>query len=92
MEKARLVCFGGHQFVILPEEFRFMGAEVTISRDGKTGDVVLSATTHSWSDFDETADVPADFLSDRSQGVENRDPFDGWVENSDSKPPGPTTK
>lgn len=92
MEKARLVCFGGQQFVILPEEFRFSGSEVAISRDGITGDVVLSAATLSWSDFDETADVPADFLSDRSQGAENRDPFDGWVENSDSKPLNPTTK
>ena len=55
MEKARLVCSGGQQFVILPEEFRFSGSEVAISRDGITGVVVLSAATLSWSDFDETA-------------------------------------
>ncbi len=82
--KAHLVWVGGRQFVILPEKFRFRSSEVTISRDGVTGDVILSDTPRSWSGFDEVADVPADFLSDRSQGKENRDPFDGWDETSDS--------
>jgi len=46
MKKAPLVWVGDQQFVVLPEEFRFEGPEIAISRDTVTGDVVLSGTTH----------------------------------------------
>lgn len=92
MMKARLVWVGGQQFVVLPEEFRFESSEVAVSRDAVTGDVILSDTTRSWTCFDEVADVPTDFLCDRDQGEENRDPFDGWNESSDPKPPDLKTK
>ena len=92
MKKAHLVWGGGQQFVILPEGFRFGGSEVAVSRDSLTGDVVLSDTTHSWSGFDEVADVPEDFLSDRGQGEESRDPFEGWDETSVTTPPDLTTR
>ena len=92
MMKARLVWVGGHQIVILPEEFRFKGSEVAISRDSVTGDVILSDTTRSWSGFDEVADVPEDFLSDRGQGEESRDPFEGWDETSVTTPSDPTAR
>jgi len=78
MKKASLVWVGDQQFVVLPEEFRFEGPEIAISRDTVTGDVVLSGTTRSWSGFDEVADVPEDFLIGRGQGEESRDQFDGW--------------
>lgn len=81
MSKARVVWFGGQQFVLLPEEFKFNDAEVVVRRDKVTGDVILSNKKPSWDDFEEQAaqaDVPADFMSDRQQGIQDRDPFDGW--------------
>lgn len=81
MNKAHVVWFGGQQFVLLPEEFRFDDAEVVVRRDKATGDVILSNKKPSWEGFEEQtgqADVSADFMSDRQQGIQDRDPFDGW--------------
>lgn len=88
MDKARLVWFGGRQFILLPEEFRFNDAEVVVRRDKATGDVILSNKKPSWENFEEQtsqADVPADFMSDRQQGIQARDPFDGWDGRSESE-------
>ena len=81
MDKARVVWVGGQQFVLLPEEFRFKDAEVAVHRDKATGDVILSSKKPSWEGFDDQAgqaDVPADFMNDRQQGIQDRDPFEGW--------------
>ncbi|MCW8163627.1 AbrB/MazE/SpoVT family DNA-binding domain-containing protein [Verminephrobacter aporrectodeae subsp. tuberculatae] len=83
---AKLFATGGNQAVRLPAEFRFEGnTEVYIRRDKSTGDVILS--THSpvdWGAFmqlrEELAPVPEDFLLDRGQGTQQRDPFDDWKE------------
>lgn len=81
MDKARLVWVGGEQFFLLPIKFRFKAAEVAIHRDDATGDVILAERKPSWDGFDAhpgLADVPADFMDDREQGVQDRDPLDGW--------------
>jgi len=41
--KAKLFQNGGSQAVRLPADFRFSGEEVYISRDARTGDVILSS-------------------------------------------------
>ena len=51
----------------------------------KTGDVILSRKPATWDDFFvalKTANVPTDFLNEkeRSQGTQDRDPFEGWSE------------
>ena len=79
---AKLFNNGGSQAVRLPAEFRFGGEEVYIWRDERTGDVVLSAQAPGrWSDFaalrDRLRAVPEDFLADRPQMSESRDPLDG---------------
>jgi antitoxin VapB len=80
---AKLFKNGASQAVRLPAEFRFEGDEVYISRDERTGDVVLS--THpgarSWMElFDllHEIDVPEDFMSDRPMNSppKNRGVFD----------------
>jgi antitoxin VapB len=80
---AKLFKNGASQAVRLPAEFRFDGDEVYISRDERTGDVVLS--THpgarSWAElFDllHEIDVPEDFMSDRPMNAPpgNRGVFD----------------
>jgi antitoxin VapB len=81
MDKARLVWVDGEQFVLLPMEFRFKHTEVVIYRNNATGDVVMSEIEPSWESFDmqtNAADVPQDFMDDREQGAQDRDPFDGW--------------
>ena len=83
---AKLFATGGSQAVRLPAEFRFEGAsEVYIRRDESTGDVILS--THSpveWRSFmqlrEQQGPVPEDFLAERGQGEQQRDPFEGWKE------------
>ena len=79
---AKLFTNGGSQAVRLPAEFRFDGEEVYVWRDERTGDVVLSVQPPGrWGDFvtlrDRLRAVPDDFLSDRQQSSERRDPFDG---------------
>lgn len=82
---AKLFTNGGSQAVRLPAEFRFEGDEVYIRRDPRTGNVILSARPEpSWVDFmarrHTFGALPDDFLSDRVQSTQRRDPFDTWVE------------
>jgi antitoxin VapB len=82
---AKLFTTGRSQAVRLPMEFRFDGREVYIRRDPKSGDVILSRKPASWDGLFELYDkseAPSDFMSsdDRDQGVQHRDPFDGWTE------------
>jgi antitoxin VapB len=83
---AKLFATGGSQAVRLPAEFRFEGAaEVYIRRDEITGDVILSARSPvDWRSFmqlrEQLGPVPHDFLTDREQGEQQRDPFEGWKE------------
>jgi antitoxin VapB len=85
-DTAKIFMTGRSQAVRLPKEYRFEGDEVYIRRDPKTGDVILSARPTSWEPFlsmlnnlkDE--DIPKDFMADREQGVQDRDPFEGYEE------------
>jgi antitoxin VapB len=82
---AKLFTNGGSQAVRLPAEFRFEGDEVYIRRDPRTGNVILSARPElSWMEFmalrHQLGDLPKDFLSDRVQGTQRRDPLDSWFE------------
>ena len=89
MGKARVVWLGGQQFVLLPDAFRFNDAEVVVRRDKVTGDVILSNKKPSWEGFEEQTgqtNVPADFMSDRQQGIQDRDPFDGWDGRFETEP------
>ena len=78
--KARLFANGGSQAVRLPAEFRFDAEEVYIRRDEVTGDVILSIEpVRTWADFmalrGRLAGVPGDFMRDRGQATETRDPY-----------------
>lgn len=82
---AKLFINGRSQAVRLPLAFRFDTKEVYISQDPETGDVILSRKPANWDDFFAAlhgAEVPADFLtaSERAQGSQARDPFEGWHE------------
>jgi len=77
---ARVFQSGGSQAVRLPAEFRFSGDVVYVRRDERTGDVILSAQPAGrWAEFvaarERLGVAPADFLADREQPVEGRDPF-----------------
>ena len=83
---AKLFATGGSQAVRLPAEFRFEGSsEVYIRRDESTGDVILSARSPvDWRSFmqlrERMGPVPRDFLPEREQGEQQRDPFGAWKE------------
>lgn len=82
---ARLFTSGGSQAVSLPAEYRFSADRVYVRRDARTGDVILSTEPRaSWSDFmalrAELGPFPDDFLADRQQGSETRDPLADWNE------------
>ncbi len=83
---AKLFATGGSQAVRLPAEFRFEDTtEVFIRRDESTGDVILSARSPvDWRSFmqlrKQLGPVPGDFLADREQGEQQRDPFEAWKE------------
>lgn len=82
---ARLFTNGGSQAVSLPAEFRFSAERVYVRRDERTGDVILSTEPRTnWADFmalrTELGPFPEDFLADRQQGTETRDPLSGWHE------------
>ncbi len=71
---AKLFKNGASQAVRLPAEFRFDGDEVYVTRDERTGDVVLSTQpgTKNWSDFFDllrTIEIPSGFMSDRPLNV-----------------------
>lgn len=78
---AKIFLNGRSQAVRLPREFRFEADEVYIRRDEETGDVILSTRPGgTWREFmkrrEQLGAVPQDFLSDRKQGNESRDPFE----------------
>ncbi len=80
---AKLFTTGGSQAVRLPAEFRFDAAEVYVRRDDVTGDVILSSQPHtSWDEFmklrAELGALDDDFLADRQQPQQDRDPLQGW--------------
>ncbi len=83
---AKLFATGGSQAVRLPADFRFDGtSEVYIRRDERTGDVILSTRSPvDWRAFMQLRDqldaMPDDFLADREQNQQRRDPFEGWSE------------
>ena len=82
---AKLFTNGRSQAVRLPAAFRFDGQEVFIRQDPETGDVILSRKPPDWDDFFSAlkdADAPDDFLDEkeRNQGLQDRDPFEGWRE------------
>ncbi len=83
---AKIFASGGSQAVRLPAEYRFEDTtEVFIRRDLGTGDVILSKRPPSdWQSFmqlrEKHGPLPKDFLADRNQGSDTRDPFGGWSE------------
>jgi antitoxin VapB len=84
-KSAKLFTTGGSQAVRLPAEFRFDADHVYVRRDTRTGDVILSVEPRaSWAEFmalrAELGPFPEDFLADRQQGTETRDPLAGWHE------------
>jgi antitoxin VapB len=65
-QTAKVFMTGRSQAVRLPVEFRFEGKEVFISRDERTGDVILSPRPGSWGEIFAKLDgleIPEDFLS-----------------------------
>lgn len=86
---AKLFNNGRSQAVRLPAAFRFDTQEVFIRQDPETGDIILSRKPPDWEGFFaavKNADIPADFLNEqeRRQALQNRDPFEGWHEWSDT--------
>ncbi|TCV83804.1 antitoxin [Sulfurirhabdus autotrophica] len=84
-QTAKLFTNGRSQAVRLPAAYRFDTKEVFIHQDPETGDIILSRKPATWDDFFsalKVADVPGDFLDekDRSQGEQDRDPFEAWKE------------
>ncbi|XYI48557.1 Virulence-like protein VagC [Cupriavidus necator H16] len=77
---AKIFTTGRSQAVRLPQEFRFAEREVYIRRDPSTGDVILSRRPESWDGFlaaIKDSAVPEDFMADRAQGEQARDPLAG---------------
>jgi antitoxin VapB len=79
---AKLFKNGASQAVRLPAEFRFEGDEVFVTRDDRTGDVLLSNRpgAHTWREFFalmETIDIPDDFMRERpmNEPAHERDVF-----------------
>lgn len=68
--KARVFMSGRSQHVTIPHQYRFRNSEVSIRRDPRTGDVILSEGPGSWSDVFaalDAAGVPDDFLSEKER-------------------------
>jgi antitoxin VapB len=86
MKTASLFMNGRSQAVRLPAEFRFNADHVFIYRDELTGNVVLSdkPQTSTWQSFmalrEQLGVTPSDFVLERNQSSEQRDPFDGYTE------------
>jgi antitoxin VapB len=82
---AKLFTTGGSQAVRLPAEFRFDVDQVYVRRDERTGDVILSTQPQSsWAEFmalrQQLGPLPEDFLAERQQSTQTRDPLQGWQE------------
>ena len=74
---------GRSQAVRLLAAFKFETREVFIHEDPKTGDVILSRKPTTWEGLFMAlagANAPQDFLceADRAQGIDGRDPLEGW--------------
>jgi antitoxin VapB len=66
---------GRSQHVTIPAEYRFRSSEVSIRRDPRTGDIILSEGPGTWRDVFaalDAANVPDDFLSETER--DNRPP------------------
>ncbi|MDF3836855.1 type II toxin-antitoxin system VapB family antitoxin [Cupriavidus basilensis] len=77
---AKVFTTGRSQAVRLPQEFRFAEREVYVRRDPVTGDVILSRKPENWDSFlvaIQGEAVPPDFLAEREQGIQTRDPLAG---------------
>lgn len=71
---AKLFRNGASQAVRLPADFRFDGDEVYVTRDDRTGDLILSTRPGAgvWNDFfaaARQAEVPDDFMAERPMNV-----------------------
>ena len=82
---AKLFSNGRSQAVRLPAWYRFDAKEIFIRQDPETGAIILSRKLETWDGFFAAlkgANVPTDFLSeqDRKRLAQDRDPFQGWVE------------
>src|ERR1700758_4275922 len=67
VKKTRVFMSGRSQHVTIPAEYRFHSSEVSIRRDPRTGDVILSEGPGTWRDVFaalDAAHVPEDFLSE----------------------------
>ena len=65
--RARVFMSGRSQHVTIPHEYRFRSSEVSIRRDPRNGDLILSEGPGPWSRVFanlDAADVPDDFLSE----------------------------
>ena len=81
---ARIFNNGGSQAVRLPVEFRFEGKEVSVRRDERSGDVILSrkAGWGTWEEYLLLRDasrsaVPDEFMADRplNSPIDSKDLF-----------------
>ena len=85
MKTAKLFNNGGSQAVRLPVEFRFDADEVYVRRDERTGNVILSSQPGgTWAEFmlarKALGPIPKDFLENRRQATERRNPLEDWKE------------
>lgn len=64
--RARVFMSGRSQHVTIPREFRFRSSEVSIRRDPKSGDLILSEVPNIEEVFAtlDAAKLPDDFMSD----------------------------
>jgi antitoxin VapB len=65
--RARVFMSGRSQHVTIPHEYRFRSSEVSIRRNPRNGDLILSEGPGPWSQVFahlDAADVPDDFLSE----------------------------
>lgn len=81
-DTAKIFMTGRSQAVRLPAAYRFDTSEVTIRRDPRTGDVILSPRPVGWGDTLSAirhAKGAELFPEGRSQVQQDRDPFAGSV-------------
>ncbi len=82
---AKLLVTEDGRAVLLPAEFQFEGKTIHIRRSDHTGDVILSSRPRlRWQEFmalrDQFGLLTNDFLADRQQPTQRRDPTDGRQE------------
>ena len=66
--KAKVFVSAGSQAILIPDEFRFLAAEVFVRRDPERGDLVLSEMPSGWDEIYAALDragIPDDFLTKR---------------------------